>query len=66
MLMAPGATTHANEMNARHVRLAVTRTRSGFRARVPSRYVAPPGYYMLFVLRANGVPSVARWVHVTR
>lgn len=66
MLMAPGATTHANEMNARHVRLAVTRTRSGFRARVPSRYAAPPGYYMLFVLRANGVPSVARWVHVTR
>jgi hypothetical protein len=66
VLMAPGATTHANEMNARHVRLAVTRTSGGFRARVPSRTVAPPGYYMLFVLRKNGVPSVARWVHVTR
>jgi Domain of unknown function (DUF1929) len=66
VLMAPGATTHANEMNARHVRLAVTKTSRGFRARVPSRNVAPPGYYMLFVLRANGVPSVARWVHVTR
>ena len=66
VLMAPAATTHANDMNARHVRLAVTRTASGFRARVPSRSVAPPGYYMLFVLRANGVPSVARWVRVTR
>ena len=65
VLMAPGATTHANDMNARHVRLAVTRTSRGLRARVPSRTVAPPGYYMLFVL-ANGVPSVARWVHVTR
>jgi hypothetical protein len=66
VLMAPGATTHANEMNARHVPLAVTRTSGGFRARGPSRTVAPAGHYMLFVLRANGVPSVARWVHVTR
>jgi Domain of unknown function (DUF1929) len=66
VLMAPGATTHANEMNARHVSLAATRTSLGFRARIPSRAVAPPGYYMLFVLRENGVPSVARWVRVTR
>jgi hypothetical protein len=64
--MAPGATTHANEMNARHIRLAATKTNSGFRARIPSRAVAPPGYYMLFVLRANGVPSVARWVRIAR
>jgi hypothetical protein len=66
VLMAPGATTHANDMNARHVQLAITRTNRGFKARVPSRKVAPPGHYMLFVLRANGVPSVARWVRVTR
>lgn len=66
VLMAPGATTHANEMNARHIRLAATKTNSGFRARIPSRAVAPPGYYMLFVLRANGVPSVARWVRIAR
>jgi len=30
----------------------------------PSPAVAPPGYYMLFVLR-DGVPSVARWVLMT-
>jgi hypothetical protein len=66
ILMAPGATTHANEMNARHITLAATRTALGFTARIPSGAVAPPGYYMLFVLRANGVPSVARWVRVTR
>lgn len=64
VLMAPGSTTHANEMNARHVRLAVTRTRTGFVATAPTKNAAPPGYYMLFVLRHNGVPSVARWVHV--
>jgi len=26
--------------------------------------IAPPGWYMLFVVNANGVPSVATWVHV--
>jgi len=25
----------------------------------------PPGYYMLFVLDKNGVPSVARFVNVS-
>jgi len=64
--MASGATTHANEMNARHVPLRVTRTRSGFTATAPRATVAPPGYYMLFVLTRDGVPSGARWVHVTR
>jgi Domain of unknown function (DUF1929)/Galactose oxidase, central domain len=66
VLMAPGATTHANEMNARHVSLAVKPTRRGFVAKAPRANVAPGGYYMLFVLRPNGVPSVARWIHVGR
>src|SRR5262249_60084400 len=26
--------------------------------------IAPPGWYMLFILNSNGVPSVASWVHV--
>jgi hypothetical protein len=66
VLMAPGATTHANEMNARHVPLRVTRTRSGLTATAPRANVAPSGYYMLFVLTPDGVPSVARWIRVTR
>jgi len=66
VLMAPGATTHANEMNARRVTLRVTRTRSGLTATAPRASVAPPGYYMLFVMTRNGVPSVARWIRVTR
>lgn len=65
VLMAPGATTHANEMNARHVPLKVTRTAGGLSAVAPrTANIAPPGYYMLFVLNANGVPSVAKWVRV--
>jgi hypothetical protein len=64
VLMAPGATTHADEMNARHVELAVTTTGTGFNATAPTSRVAPPGYYMLFVLTSSGVPSTANWVHV--
>jgi hypothetical protein len=26
--------------------------------------LAPPGWYMLFVVTQQGVPSVARWVHL--
>jgi hypothetical protein len=64
VLMAPSATTHAVEMNARHVELAVTPTATGFTATAPVANVAPPGYYMLFVLTPDGIPSVAKWVHV--
>jgi hypothetical protein len=64
VLMAPAATTHANEMNARRVKLAVTPSGGGFSATAPTATVAPPGYYMLFVLTADGIPSIARWVHI--
>ena len=64
VLMAPAATTHANEMNARHVELAITRSGDRINATAPTSRVAPPGYYMLFVLTETGVPSRARWVHV--
>ena len=64
VLMAPGATTHANDMHQRMVELQFTTTGNGISAHVPSTGVAPPGYYMLFILNSTGVPSVASWVHV--
>ncbi|HKP91176.1 MAG TPA: galactose oxidase-like domain-containing protein [Thermoleophilaceae bacterium] len=66
VLMAPGVTTHGTEMQARHVELAVTHRGPGGLDVLapPSGGVAPPGWYMLFVLNADDVPSVARWVHV--
>lgn len=30
----------------------------------PDATVAPPGYYMMFVVSNSGVPSVAKFVHV--
>jgi hypothetical protein len=33
---------------------------------VPANHnIAPPGWYMLFIVNNNGVPSVAHWVHLT-
>jgi hypothetical protein len=64
VLMAPGATSHATDTHQRHVELAITATSGGYTATTPSVDVAPPGYYMLFLLNAAGVPSVASWVHI--
>jgi PKD repeat protein len=68
VLMAPGADTHANDMNQRYVRLKLAQRRDGRGVNLtapPSPSVAPPGYYMLFLLGDDGVPSVARFVRLT-
>ena len=67
VLMAPAATTHGYDMNQRHVELQVTNTVAGTGIDVvspPNSKVAPPGYYMLFLLNGQGVPSVASWVRI--
>jgi len=67
VLVAPAATTHGADMNQRHVELAVTGRvdGKGINVRAPADgTLAPPGYYMLFVIDAAGTPSVARWVRL--
>jgi galactose oxidase-like protein len=67
VLMAPAATTHAVDMHQREVPLQIANNVSGQGVDLvapPSGGVAPPGYYMLFLLNAQGVPSVASWVRV--
>jgi hypothetical protein len=67
VLMAPGAATHAFDMNQRHVELELLDRAKGRGLNVaapPSDAVAPPGYYMLFLLDDAGVPSVASWVRL--
>lgn len=66
VLMAPAATTHAVDMNARHIELRIRHVGKGhFRVRSPVARLAPSGYYMMFALTPAGVPSMARWVHVS-
>ena len=61
--MAPGATTHANDMNQRYIPLTVAQRAGGVTLTAPATAdIATPGYYMLFLLNDRGVPSVAKFV----
>lgn len=63
--LAIGSTTHAFDMNQRFMRLTFTASDSGLTVTAPSSpNLAPPGYYMLFVLSGNGVPSVAKIIRL--
>jgi hypothetical protein len=66
VLVAPSAVTHGNDMQQRLVRLQVRARKSGsLDVFAPaSRAVAPPGYYMLFVISNRGTPSIASWVRL--
>jgi Domain of unknown function (DUF1929)/Divergent InlB B-repeat domain/Galactose oxidase, central domain len=59
-LMRLGATTHGWDTNQRYVDLDFTSDGGVLHISGPSDTAeAPPGYYMLFILDANGIPSVA-------
>ncbi len=66
-LMRPGSSTHAFNFEQRLVNLAFT-PGTGTTLTLtspPNANIAPPGYYMLFLINRAGVPSVAAWVQVT-
>jgi Domain of unknown function (DUF1929)/PKD domain len=66
VLMRPGAPTHAFDMEQRLVGLSYTAGSGVLNVTAPSNSnIAPPGYYMLFLLNATGVPSVAQFVQLT-
>ena len=60
-----GSVTHSFNMDQRYLQLPFTANGGLLTAQLPSRAGdVPPGYYMLFVLNEQGVPSVARMVRV--
>jgi Galactose oxidase-like, Early set domain/Bacterial Ig domain len=64
-LVRLGAVTHSNNMEQRYIPLSFTADATGITATAPANgNVAPPGMYMLFIIDANGVPSVARMVTI--
>lgn len=66
-LIRPAAVTHSSDPNQRFVDLPMTVDGNGntIDLNVTSNpNLAPPGWYMLFAVDANGVPSVAEWVHL--
>ena len=64
-LIRLGAVTHAFDQNQRYVPLTFQQAAAGLTVQTPSSSnLAPPGYYMLFIVNSNGVPSVASIVKV--
>jgi hypothetical protein len=60
-----GSVTHSVDMNQRINKLSFTQGSGVLNVTAPtSRNLCPPGHYMLFILNANGVPSVARIIQI--
>lgn len=62
-LVRPGAVTHTFDQNQRFVPVPFTPATGGLTLQLPANAnIAPPGYYMLFLVNSAGVPSVATFV----
>jgi Domain of unknown function (DUF1929)/PKD domain len=66
VLMRPGAVTHAFDMEQRLVGLSFTAGNGALSVTAPANgNIAPPGYYMIFIVNSSGVPSVASFVQLS-
>jgi hypothetical protein len=67
VLMSAGAVTHAFNQNQRYVGCAITgTTATAVRATAPPNgTVAPPGYYLLFLVDHDRSPSTGVWIELT-
>jgi hypothetical protein len=64
-LVRLASNTHAYDNDQRYVDLGFSKTSGSLVAQSPtSANLAPPGYYMLFLLDRAGVPSVARFIQI--
>jgi hypothetical protein len=64
-LVKTGSVTHSVSMDQGFLDLGFTGSGSMLNVAGPTRATdAPPGYYMLFVMNSEGVPSTARIVHI--
>ena len=66
-LIRPCVTTHSFDTSQRLVDLPITSQAGGFvRVIVPvNQNIAPPGWYMLFIVSKAGIPSEARWIRLS-
>jgi Dyp-type peroxidase family len=65
-LIRPGSVTHAFDMEQRYIELSIAELHPDHLVTnaPPDAYIAPPGYYMLFLLNDRGVPSEAAFVNL--
>jgi hypothetical protein len=65
VLLRPGSVTHSVNFEQRYVALTFSPGEGQLLAVAPAGgTIAPPGWYMLFLVSSAGVPSVSSWVHV--
>ncbi|HZU23273.1 MAG TPA: galactose oxidase-like domain-containing protein [Terriglobales bacterium] len=65
VLIRTGAVTHFFDQNTHYVPVTFQQTQGGLTVTAPANSnQAPPGYYMLFIVNSNGVPSVAPFVQL--
>ena len=70
VLMRPGAVTHGFNQTQRLVECMFTAAANTLSVQAPpndpiGRNAASPGYYLLFILNAGRVPSLAKWVRIS-
>src|SRR5207237_852501 len=65
VLIRTGAPTHFFDQSTSFVPVTFTQTTGGLTVQAPATAtLAQPGYYMLFIVNSNGVPSVAPFVQL--
>jgi hypothetical protein len=66
VLIRTGAVTHFFDQNTRFVPVSFQQTAGGLTITAPANgFLAPPGFYMLFLVNSNGVPAVAPILQLT-
>ncbi len=64
-LIRLGSNTHGVDFEQRYIALTFTPTGNNLAVTTPvNANIAPPGYYMLFIVNSAGVPSIAKIVRV--
>ena len=64
-IVKTGSVTHSFNFEQRFVELNFSRNGATISAQLPSnRFETPPGFYMIFAIDANGVPSEAKIVRI--
>jgi hypothetical protein len=61
-----GTSTHCQNMDQRYVGLEIAEQMPNQITLLapPNANIAPPGYYMLFLIDSMGIPSIGEFVHV--
>ncbi len=67
VLLRAGAVTHGFNMSQRGIQLVIAGIGPGTLTveEPPQPNLAPPGWYLMFVLNSSRVPSTGVWVRVT-